>query len=159
MKRDALQIQHPHFAGEEGGPHRDQMRAGEHQAGCEAGAAAVPSEDREDPCLSYPHPPNLSSRGWGGGAGLPLMLSQPLCMCLTLCNSMDCSLPGSSVHGIFQARILEWVAIFFSRASSRCRDQTQASCIPGRFFTTTPWEFPGSQHSGEELIHRFPLRP
>ena len=38
--------------------------------------------------------------------------------CPTLCNSMDCSLPGSSVHGIFQARILEWVAISFSRGSS-----------------------------------------
>ena len=42
--------------------------------------------------------------------------------CPTLCNSMDCSLPGSSVHGIFQARILEWVAISFSRRSSRSRD-------------------------------------
>ena len=39
------------------------------------------------------------------------MLSQPVCVCLTLCNSMDCRLPGSSVQGIFQARILEWVAI------------------------------------------------
>ena len=38
--------------------------------------------------------------------------------CLTLCDPMDCSLPGSSVHGIFQARILEWVAISFSRGSS-----------------------------------------
>ena len=38
--------------------------------------------------------------------------------CLTLCDPMDCSLPGSSVHGIFQARILEWVAIPFSRGSS-----------------------------------------
>ena len=42
---------------------------------------------------------------------------------------MDCSLPGSSVHGIFQARILEWVAIFSSRVSSQPRDRTQVSCI------------------------------
>ena len=48
---------------------------------------------------------------------------------------MDCRPPGSSVHGIFQARILEWVAISFSRRSSRSRDQTQVSCIAGRFFT------------------------
>ena len=40
----------------------------------------------------------------------------------TLCNSMDCSLPGSSIHGIFQARIMEWIAIFFSRGSSQPRD-------------------------------------
>ena len=47
---------------------------------------------------------------------------------------MDCSLPGSSVHGIFQARILEWVAISFSRGSSQPRDRTQVSCIVGRRF-------------------------
>ena len=51
------------------------------------------------------------------------------------CDPMDCSLPGSSVHGILQARILEWVAIPFSRGSSRPKDQTQVSCIAGRFFT------------------------
>ena len=56
-------------------------------------------------------------------------------LCLTLCNPMDCSLPGSSVHGILQARILEWVAISFSRGSSRPRDRTWASCIAGSFFT------------------------
>ena len=54
--------------------------------------------------------------------------------CLTLCYRMDCSLPGSSVHGILQARILEWFAIPFSRGSSQLRDQTQVSCIWGRFF-------------------------
>ena len=48
---------------------------------------------------------------------------------------MDCSLPGSSIHGIFQARVLEWVAISFSRGSSRPRDRTQVSCIAGRCFT------------------------
>ena len=50
-------------------------------------------------------------------------------LCQTLCNPMDCSLPGSSVHGIFQARILEWVAISSSRGSSQLRDQTHVSCI------------------------------
>ena len=53
----------------------------------------------------------------------------------TLCDPMDCSLPGSSVHGILQARILEWVAIPFSRGSSQPRDQTWVSYIAGRFFT------------------------
>ena len=48
---------------------------------------------------------------------------------------MDCSLPGSSVHGILQAGILEWIAISFSIGSSRPRNQTQAFCIAGRFFT------------------------
>ena len=53
----------------------------------------------------------------------------------TLGNCMDCSLPGSSIHGIFLARILEWVAIPFSRGSSWPRDWTQDSCIAVRFFT------------------------
>ena len=56
-------------------------------------------------------------------------------LCLTLCDPMDGSLPGSSVHGILQARILEWVAMPFSRGSSRPRDWTWVSCIAGRFFT------------------------
>ena len=49
--------------------------------------------------------------------------------CLTLCNSMDYNLPGSSVHGILWTRILEWVAIFFFRWSSPSRDWTHISCI------------------------------
>ena len=53
----------------------------------------------------------------------------------TLCDPMDCSLPGFSIHGIFQARVPEWVAISFSRGSSRPRDQTQVSRIVGRRFT------------------------
>ena len=48
---------------------------------------------------------------------------------------MDCSLPGSSIPGIFQARVLEWVAVSFSRGSSQPRDQTQVSSIAGRHFT------------------------
>ena len=54
--------------------------------------------------------------------------------CQTL-HPQDCSLPGSSVHGIVQARILVWIAVLFSRGSSQPRDQTQVSCIAGRFFT------------------------
>ena len=56
-------------------------------------------------------------------------------LCPTLWDPMDCSLPGSFVFGILQARILEWVAISFSRGSSWPRDQTRVSCIAGRFFT------------------------
>ena len=55
-------------------------------------------------------------------------------LCPTLCDPMDCSPPGSSAHGILQARILEWVAISFSRESSWPRNGTQVSCIIGRFF-------------------------
>ena len=55
--------------------------------------------------------------------------------CPTLCNPMDCSLPGFSVHGIFQARVLEWVAMSFSRGSSQPRDWTRVSRIVGRRFT------------------------
>ena len=51
------------------------------------------------------------------------------------CDPMDYSPPGSSVHGIFQARILEWVAIPFSRGSSWPRDRTRVSCNAGRLFT------------------------
>ena len=53
---------------------------------------------------------------------------------LTLCDPMACSLPGSSVLGIFQARTLEWAAISFSTGSSQPRDQTRVSCIAGRCF-------------------------
>ena len=70
----------------------------------------------------------------------PLPSMEGLCvlvplLCPTPCDSVCCSPPGSSVHGIFQARILEWFAIFFSRGSSLPRDQTQVSCTTSRFFT------------------------
>ena len=55
--------------------------------------------------------------------------------CLTLGNPIDCSPPDSSVHGILQARKLEWVAIPFSSLSSPPRDRTQVSLIAGRVFT------------------------
>ena len=66
---------------------------------------------------------------------LTLHESEVTQLCPTLCDPMDCSLPGSSIHGIVQARILEWVAIFFSRGSSQTRDQTEVSFIAGSRFT------------------------
>ena len=55
-----------------------------------------------------------------------------------LCDTMDFTWPCSSVHGIFQARILDWVAIPFSRQSSQPRHRTQFSCIAGRILTILP---------------------
>ena len=80
--------------------------------------------------------------------------------CLTLCDPMDCNLPGSSVHGILQARMLEWVAMPFSRGSFQPRGWTLASAaLAGRFSTTSAtWEALGVlaiafnlQHSKEIL--------
>ena len=59
-------------------------------------------------------------RSPGEGNGNPLQYS---CLESSFCNPMDCNPPGSSVHGILQARILEWIAIFFYRGSSQCRDR------------------------------------
>ena len=66
----------------------------------------------------------------------PLHICSFTQLCLTLCDPMDCSPPGSSVHGISQARILEWVVISSSRGSDGPRAQTCISCITGGFFTT-----------------------
>ena len=59
-------------------------------------------------------------------------------LCPTLCYPMDYSPPGSSVHGIFQARILDWIAISFSRGSSQPRGQTSSAALAGGFLTTEP---------------------
>ena len=94
---------------------------------------------------------------WMGCSGVPLVtgpLQSSLIWCLsvcsvdqscpTLCNPIDCSPAGSSAHGIFQARILEWADISFSRGSSWPRDRTWVSCVAGRFFFTT--ELPGKPY-------------
>ena len=65
---------------------------------------------------------------------------------LTLCNPMDFGPPDSSVHGISQARILEWFAFSFSRASSRTWDRTHVSCIAGRFFISESSGKPNSTY-------------
>ena len=78
--------------------------------------------------------------------------------CLTLCDPMYCSPPGSSIHGLCQARILEWVAISFSRGSSRPRDRTQVSRLAGRqkqmqadALTSEPPGKPLSGHRGWQV--------
>ena len=67
-----------------------------------------------------------------------LLLTQ---LCLTLCNPMECSPPGSSVHGILRARILEQVAIPFSRGTSQCRDRTRVSCTAYSLLSEPPYLF------------------
>ena len=67
--------------------------------------------------------------------------------CTTLCDATDCSLPGFSVHGNLQGRILEWVVIPFSRESSQPRYWTQVSCTAGSIFTV--WATVESKHCGK----------
>ena len=93
--------------------------------------------------LPFPSPGNLLNPGIETGSptlqadALPSEPPKYMCVqsCWTLWDNMDFSPPDSSVYGIFQARILEGVAILFSRGSSQPRDRTQVSCIAGRFFT------------------------
>ena len=73
-------------------------------------------------------------------------------VCLTLYDTTDCSPPGSSVRGILHARILEWVAISFSRRTSWPRDQTQISCIAGGFFTNWVTKWPKSHQLFSSII-------
>ena len=72
-----------------------------------------------------------------------VLVTQP---CLTLCDPMDCSPLGSSVHGILQAGILEWVAIPYSRGSSQPRDQTQSLALQA---VSLPLSYQGSPYSGK----------
>ena len=73
-------------------------------------------------------------------------------LCLTLCDPMDYSPPGFSVHGIFQSKILERVAMPSSRGSSQPRDTTQVFCIAGRFFTTELSGKPLFLHQSVQLL-------
>ena len=70
-------------------------------------------------------------------------------LCLTLSDPMDYSLLGSSVYGILQVKILEWVVIPFSRGSSWPRDRTWVSCIAGRFFIN--WTTMIKDRNGKDL--------
>ena len=94
------------------------------------------------------------------------MHAKSLQSCQILCKPMDCSPPGSSVHGILQERILKWVAIPSSRESSRFRNQTCISCdscIASRFFTigppVTPWHRTIYCSFLKETSHAWSKRP
>ena len=109
-----------------------------------------------------PHPWDSPGKNTGVGCHFFLQCvkvkseSEVAQSCPTLSDPMDCSPPSSSTHGIFQARILEWVATAFSWGSSRPRDKTWVSHITGRFFTvwaTPPLIFSISFSSS----HTFPL--
>ena len=75
--------------------------------------------------------------------------------CLTLCDPMNCTLPGSSVHGVLQARILEWVVIPFSRGSYQSRDGTWVSHIASRFFTIWTTREPQKCKMYHQLIEKY----
>ena len=86
--------------------------------------------------VAHQAPPSMgfSRQEYWSVVPLPsLVLSHQTCP--TLCDPMDCNPPGSSVHGILQAGILEWVAMPSPRGSSQLKDQTEVSCIAGGFFT------------------------
>ena len=76
-------------------------------------------------------------------------------LCPTLCDPMDCSPPGSSVHGIFPATILEWVAVPSSRTSSQLRDQTHVSYITGGHVTADPPGKPLKTVSHKRNLYKF----
>ena len=83
---------------------------------------------------------SVSERSWSQNQFLPCIFKMLVCSVVSdSFNSGDCSLPGSSVHGIFQARMLEWVVMLSSRRSSQPRDQSQVSHIAGN---SLPAELP-----------------
>ena len=93
-------------------------------------------------CVCFPWRPPCCHRDPASGGLWPVSAYVwALQLCPTLCDPMDYSLPGSSVHEILQSRILEWVAMLSSRGSSWPRDWTSISCIAVRFFTQwATWE-------------------
>ena len=74
-------------------------------------------------------------------------------LCPIFCGPMGCNTPGTSVHGILQARILEWIATSFSRRSFRGKDRTELSCTAGRFLSSV-----SPEHSHLRLKYRFLFR-
>ena len=104
--------------------------------------------------LNWQRSPSLLP--WGTHMSVSVCVCVCVCVCVyaqsrpTLCNPMDYSPPGSSVHGILQARILEWVAISYSKLSSCPRGRTCISCIGQRIlYPLATWEVP--VHGGHWL--------
>ena len=105
------------------------------------------SQARTSPQTCTSQAPHLPHQQWPQNKSVYIILTYSICyrcmrvrvlvaqLCPTLCDPVDYSSPDSSVHGILQARILEWVAIPFSRGSSQLRDGTWVSLIAGRLFT------------------------
>ena len=77
--------------------------------------------------------------------------------CPTICNTMDCSPPGSSVHGMLQARILEWVAISYSRGSCQPRDWVRFSCMQADSLPSEPPQKQSLMHKRSTTTHLKPL--
>ena len=106
--------------------------------GLESGGWGVTEEFRRSG-LTHTHTHTLAQTGQEKEDGRGNIYWSPECtevtqLCPALCDPMDCSLPGSSVHGILQAKTLEWVATPFFRGSSQPGDWTQVTCIASRFF-------------------------
>ena len=93
----------------------------------------------------------------GGNRALPINRSEVAQSSPTLCDPVDCNLSDSSVHGIFQARVLEWIAISFSRGSSRPRNWTRVSHIAGRRFTCLSHQGSPSTENGIKDLLRMAL--
>ena len=127
----------------------------------QVGDAIQPSHPLSSPSPSAPNPSQHQ--------GLFQSVNSCLFSCIQfICHPMDYSLPGSPVHEISQVRILEWVAILFSRGSSWPRDRTHISCIADRFFTAEPPGKPLSYSTSGQilftllqqyLLHLHPLFP
>ena len=136
------------------------------------GKPAAPYEDAQVVLCMSPHgkelwPPThsqhqLASHGSRSSSQASDMLASDRCVrsvaqsFRTLCDPMDCSLPGSSVRGIFPSRTLEWVSISSSRGSFWPRDRTRVSCIAGKFFTAEPLEKPLRQVRGDKIANSVP---
>ena len=117
--------------GSEGGVRKD--LGGIHL--CLSGGGGLVSKSDSCNPMDYTVPARLLCPWDSPGKNTGKKRSEVAQSCPSLCDPKHWSLPGSSIHGIFQARALEWVAIFFSRGSPRLRDQTWVSRIAGRRFT------------------------
>ena len=107
-------------------------------------------------CVSFELWLSLDMSPVVGLLGIACMHIQLFQSCPTLCDSMDCSLQVSSVHGILQARILEWVAMCSSRGSSQPRNPMSISfisCIAGRLFTAKPLRKPLAGSYGSSIFY------
>ena len=124
----------------------------------------IPKEPLQDRYFYLTEKENYTAKVVGGGwSDNACVCAKLLHSCPALCDPMDCSPPGSSVHGVLQARILAWVPMPSSRRSSWLRDWTRVSsgsCIPGGFFTAEPSGHPWSGNNSLALttvIHCFLL--